>query len=128
MIIYAKLWVLLASRGMKKTDLNKIISKATLAKLGKNASITTDTIDRLCEFLNCQPSDIMEYASDRDLEKLKSQLDDAEKQLADMQKMLEGIAAQNGVLDQYLKAAEAGGSAWDALADKLGLPKADDLK
>jgi len=34
---------------------------AVVNKLRKNERVNTDTIDRLCELLNCQPGDIMEY-------------------------------------------------------------------
>lgn len=60
MIRYNKLFALLALRGMKKTDLLKIISSPTLAKLSKGETITTEVIEKICLFLNCQPSDIME--------------------------------------------------------------------
>lgn len=61
MIKYYKLFDLLNRRGYKKTDLLTIISSPTLAKLSKGETIKTDIIDKICEFLNCQPCDIMEY-------------------------------------------------------------------
>ena len=63
MMKYNKLFALLAIKGMKKTDLinQKIISSPTLAKLSKGESITTTVLCQLCEFLQCQPGDIMEY-------------------------------------------------------------------
>ena len=64
MIIYNKLFALLAMKGMKKTDLRPVITSSTLAKLGKNESITTDTVERICMFLECQPGDIMQVVSD----------------------------------------------------------------
>ena len=57
---YYKLFDLLNSN-MKKTDLLNVISAPTLAKLGKGESITTDILCKICNFLNCQPGDIMEY-------------------------------------------------------------------
>mgnify|MGYP003298533916 CR=1 FL=1 len=60
MIRYNKLFALLATLGMKKTDLLDIISPPTLAKLSKGDVIKTDIIDRICLHLGCQPSDIME--------------------------------------------------------------------
>lgn len=64
MLSYAKLWILLEKKGMKKTDLKQIISSATLAKLGKNETISSTVIEKICEFLECQPGDIMEYISE----------------------------------------------------------------
>lgn len=61
MIKYYKLFDLLTRRGMKKTDLLSVITAPTLAKLSKGEIVTTEIIARICEFLDCQPADIMEY-------------------------------------------------------------------
>lgn len=60
MIEYDKLFNYLKDHGMKKTDLLEIISPQTLAKLGKNETIKTDILDRICVHLEVQPNDIME--------------------------------------------------------------------
>ena len=60
MVRYNKLFSLLALKGLKKTDLLEVISSPTLAKLSKGEIIKTDILDRICLFLECQPSDIME--------------------------------------------------------------------
>ena len=66
MLRYYKLFDLLMRRNLKKTDLIDIagITAPTLAKLGKGAPVNTDTIDRVCKGLDCQPGDIMEYIPD----------------------------------------------------------------
>lgn len=61
MIKYYKLFDLLNRRGMKKTDLLEVVSSKTIAKLAKGETVYTDTIVKICEYLLCQPSDIMEY-------------------------------------------------------------------
>lgn len=61
MMKYYKLFDLLARRNMKKTDLLQVISAPTLAKLSKGESVTTDMLCKICDFLDCQPEDIMEY-------------------------------------------------------------------
>lgn len=61
MMKYYKLFILLDKRGMKRTELLKVVSSVTLAKLGKGESITTDILCKICDFLDCQPGDIMEY-------------------------------------------------------------------
>ena len=61
MMRYYRLFDLLARRDMKKTDLLQVISSPTLAKLSKGESVTTDVLCKICEFLDCQPEDIMEY-------------------------------------------------------------------
>lgn len=59
-ISYEKLGIILAEKGLKRTELLKVVSSKTLAKLNKNDVITTETIDKICLFLDCQPNDIME--------------------------------------------------------------------
>lgn len=66
MIKYYKLFDLMNRRGLKKTDLLEIISSKTLAKLSKGDNLNTDVINKICEFLNCQPADIMEYEPYKD--------------------------------------------------------------
>ena len=59
---YKKLWKLLIDRGMKKKDLQKQcdISAASIAKLGKDTSVTTDLLMKICSGLNCNLTDICE--------------------------------------------------------------------
>lgn len=73
MIKYYKLFDLLNRKGMKKTDLLKIISSPTLAKLSKGDIIKTDIIDKICQFLNCQPGDIMESIPEQTYESLMTE-------------------------------------------------------
>ncbi|HIS37432.1 TPA: helix-turn-helix domain-containing protein [Candidatus Scatousia excrementigallinarum] len=61
MMKYYKLFIMLDKKGMKRTDLLKVVSSVTLAKLGKGESVTTDILCKICAFLDCQPGDIMEY-------------------------------------------------------------------
>ena len=61
---YSKLWIHLRKRKMRRTDLLMVISSPTLAKLAKGESITTDSLGKICAFLQCQPGDIMEYLPD----------------------------------------------------------------
>lgn len=65
-IRYFKLFDMLARRGMKKTDLISEVglSSSTVAKLSKGDTVTTDTIDRICERFGVQPGDIMEHEKD----------------------------------------------------------------
>ena len=60
MIRYYNLFDLLNRKGMKKTDLLDIISSPTLAKLSKGDIVTTEVIQKICDFLDCQPGEIME--------------------------------------------------------------------
>lgn len=67
-IKYYKLFDFLARREMKRTDLIELagISSPTLAKLSKGQTITTETIERICRALKCQPGDIMEYIDEEE--------------------------------------------------------------
>lgn len=60
MIVYYRLFDLLNRRHMKKTELLKVISGSTLARLGKNENVQTDVLLKICLFLKCRPEDIME--------------------------------------------------------------------
>lgn len=62
MIVYNKLFYVL--RNVGKTYLLHVISSPTLAKLSKNENVDMSTINKICEFLKCQPGDIMEYIPD----------------------------------------------------------------
>lgn len=62
-IKYNKLFHLLIDRNMKKGDLQKSaqITGSIMARLAKNEVVKTDTIEKICRALQCQPGDIMEY-------------------------------------------------------------------
>jgi len=63
-IVYSKLFQLLKDRKKTMYDLrkDKVIGTATLEKMRKaEGHIDTRSIEKLCEYLNCQPGDIMEY-------------------------------------------------------------------
>lgn len=62
MINYFPFWDKMLRTGHKQKELREIISPATINKLRKNETVTTETIDKLCQFLNCQPGDILEYS------------------------------------------------------------------
>lgn len=59
---YKKLWKLLIDREIKHKDLiNDIgISKSTFYKLRKDENVTTDVLLKICDYLKCDISEIME--------------------------------------------------------------------
>jgi len=63
-IYYYKLMDQLNRRGLKKIDLMEMakFSNATMAKLTNNRVVQTDVLERICDALDCQIEDIMEYA------------------------------------------------------------------
>lgn len=65
-INYNKLINLLKSRGITSYTVKKagIIGQATWKKIHEGGHIDTRTINALCELLDCQPGDILEYQPD----------------------------------------------------------------
>ena len=61
-ISYNKLWKLLIDKGMTKTQLREKanISTVTLAKLGKNETVSMDVLLRICKELDCEFDEIVE--------------------------------------------------------------------
>ena len=48
---------------------NNIIGQATYRKIMHGGDIDTRTISKLCQILNCQPGDILEYIPDESQQK-----------------------------------------------------------
>ena len=59
---YKKLWMLLLQKDMKKKDLEEQagLSSATIAKLTKGETVTTEVLEKICRALDCDVEDIME--------------------------------------------------------------------
>jgi len=62
-ITYNKLFHILIDKKMKKGELQELadITPSIMARLGRNETVRTDTIGKICKALHCQPGDIMEY-------------------------------------------------------------------
>ena len=94
MIIYDKLADILKERNMQWKDLcNAGISINTPTKFSQNRTMNTEIIDKVCEFLQVQPSDIMEWIPNEEYEKRQSEKQNAEKlaieaQIAELQAKL----------------------------------------
>lgn len=65
-VSYNKLWKLLIDKGMTKTDLRLAtdMSTTTLAKLGKNETVSMDIMLRICNVLKCTFDDIMDVTKE----------------------------------------------------------------
>ncbi|MPL98149.1 hypothetical protein SDC9_44349 [bioreactor metagenome] len=61
-VSYNKLWKLLIDKKMMKKDLREIagISSTTLAKMGKDETISGEVIVKICTALRCDVGDIMQ--------------------------------------------------------------------
>jgi len=68
MTIIVNLNVILAKRKMRSNELAQRIGiteqNLSILKTGKAKAIRLSTLDAICQHLNCQPSDILEYRSD----------------------------------------------------------------
>ena len=65
-ISYNKLWKLLIDKKMTKTELRLAadISTTTLAKLGKDETVSMDVMLRICKVLNCGIEDVMQIVNE----------------------------------------------------------------
>ncbi|CAN5897189.1 helix-turn-helix transcriptional regulator [soil metagenome] len=65
MAIQVRLKVMLAERGVKSKDLAEFIgiTEANLSLLtqGKVKGVRFETLGGICDFLNCQPGDLLRY-------------------------------------------------------------------
>lgn len=68
MSIMINLDVMLAKRKVKSKDLAQFIGiteqNLSLLKSGKVRGIRFSTLEKICEYLSCQPGDIMEWVND----------------------------------------------------------------
>jgi putative transcriptional regulator len=70
MPIVVKLGVVLADRNVKSKDLADYVgiteANLSLLKQGKVKGVRFDTLEKICEYLRCQPSDILKYVPEED--------------------------------------------------------------
>lgn len=66
-ISYKPLWKLLIDKEMKKKDLCEVagISPASVTKMGKGGHVTTETLEKICQALECSVTDIVELVPDK---------------------------------------------------------------
>ena len=94
MLIYKKLDTLLKNRGMNWNDLRKAgLSQNMPSRLSKNENINSDTLNKVCEYLKVQPSEIMEWIPDAEYNKANAEIASIEQQIAELEakkKQLQG--------------------------------------
>ncbi len=63
---YNKLWKMMIDKKMNKTQLRIAanISTNAMAKLGKDEAVSIETLEKICQVLNCEISDITEILSE----------------------------------------------------------------
>lgn len=87
MIVYDKLGDYLKSKDMKYIDLQRELnlSPSMTAKFTKNRTLSTETINKVCEYLKVQPSEIMEWIPDTEYEKTNAEIASIEAQIAELE-------------------------------------------
>ena len=74
MPIVVNLDVMLARRKMTLTELSEkvgiTIANLSILKSGKAKAVRFSTLEEICNILECQPGDILEYMSDESYKKL----------------------------------------------------------
>lgn len=67
-MIIVNLDVMMAKRKISSNELAELIeitpANLSILKTGKAKAIRFSTLEKLCEALDCQPGDILEYSSD----------------------------------------------------------------
>ena len=60
---YSKLWKILIDKKMMKKDLmaKETITSSTMAKMGKDQPVSMEVLGRICEALDCNIGDIVDY-------------------------------------------------------------------
>ncbi len=63
MFNYNKLWETMEKKGVTKYKLTMEhnISKSQLHRMGKNESVTMNTLDNLCNILDCEIEDVVTH-------------------------------------------------------------------
>ena len=68
MAIVINIDLMLAKRKMSVTELSEklgiTIANVSILKNGKAKAIRIETLNKLCEVLDCQPADLLEYRAD----------------------------------------------------------------
>lgn len=66
-ISYNKLWKLLIDKAMLRTDmaLNAGVTKNVLARLSKGQPVSMSSMEKICNYLDCDIGDVMEFIKDK---------------------------------------------------------------
>lgn len=66
MIKYDRLWQTMKKKGITQYDLytHHNVNRSQLNRLRHNQNVETNTIDKLCNILDCSVEDIMEHVPD----------------------------------------------------------------
>lgn len=94
MIVYKKLDKLLQDKKMQWKDLCEAgISVNMPQRFSQNKTMNTDTLNKVCEYLQVQPGEIMEWIPDEEYNKANAEIASIEQQIAELEakkKQLQG--------------------------------------
>lgn len=99
-ITFNRLWELMKSKNVKKQELKGIMSPATITKLRRNEIVTTETIEKICVFLDCDICDICELSPETNGGRSK-----------------ESVHIDANVLEYFKKQSEASGIPYQTLVN-----------
>lgn len=70
-VSYKKLWKLLIDKDMMKKDLQQQagVSWATITKMSKGETVSTEVLMKVCQVLDCNVGDIMDFVNTGEEEK-----------------------------------------------------------
>lgn len=65
-VSFKKLWKMLIDKDMKKKDLQASagISWVSVTKLSKNENVSMEVLTKVCQAMNCDIGDIMEFVDE----------------------------------------------------------------
>lgn len=85
MIVYKKLDKLLQDKKMQWKDLCEAgISVNMPQRFSQNKTMNTDTLNKVCEYLHVQPSEIMEWIPDEEYNKANEEIASIDAQIAEL--------------------------------------------
>ena len=63
MIVFDKLWVSMKNKGISTYRLREdcLLDSRTIKRLRTNGSIETKTLDKICNYLNCNVEDVLTH-------------------------------------------------------------------
>ncbi len=64
MIVYNKFFELANAKNLSIEQLRKMLTPRTVYRLENNAEISVYIVNKICNRMDCQPGDFMEYVED----------------------------------------------------------------
>lgn len=77
MISYKKLFHILSEKGMTKEQLKNAagLASGTMTRISKGEPVNLKTINAICEYLQCQPGDLISWIPDSVIQDINTKLE-----------------------------------------------------